>query len=82
MVFVCLKLWDLLEGKKLFKAVESHDAHEYDDQTHLALITALLGDPPRQLTDSGRRTPIFCQPNGTWAARTRLSSAYGANSFS
>jgi hypothetical protein len=64
---ISLKLWDLLEGKKLFKAV---DVDEYDDQTYLSQITALLGPPPRELLTSGRRTFNFCQPDSVYITCT------------
>lgn len=55
-----LKLWDLLEGRKLFDT----GGDEHDDQRHLGLITALLGPPPEQLVNSGRRAPMFYRPDG------------------
>lgn len=60
-------LWDLLEGKKLFEAASPNDPNDpnggYNGQTHLALITALLGPPPADLLDAGRRTPSFYNPD-------------------
>jgi serine/threonine-protein kinase SRPK3 len=49
----------LLEGKRLFEAVDPHSVDEYDDQKHLAYITALLGPPPKDLLDVGDRTSMF-----------------------
>ena len=51
-------MWDLLENKLLFEAVDPLKS-EYDDQTHLAHITSLIGAPPRELLARGRRTSIF-----------------------
>lgn len=31
----------------------------YDDQTHLAYITSLIGTPPKKLLERGRRTSLF-----------------------
>ena len=67
---VPLQLWDLLEGKKLFKVASSRAEHnEYDDQSHLAHITALLGPPPRELLTSGRRTSMFYTSDGMYISR-------------
>ena len=61
-----MKLWDLLEGEKLFGAVNPNKDDEYDDQLHLAHITALLGPPPIELLVRGRRTPMFYQHDGLY----------------
>ena len=73
-----LKLWDLLEGKKLFNAADPSPLSEYDDQTHLAQITALLGPPPGRLLTAGRRTSQFYRPDGTYviSVPTNISNAY------
>ena len=64
---VPLQLWDLLEGKKLFKVANPKvDTYEYDDQSHLAHITALLGPPPRELLTSGRRASMFYKSDGMY----------------
>ncbi|PKY06200.1 kinase-like protein [Aspergillus campestris IBT 28561] len=52
-------LWDVLEGKKLFKDIDPVHVHEYNELNHLARITALLGPPPKELLDKGKRTPCF-----------------------
>lgn len=58
-------LWDLLEGTKLFEyASRDQPTSEYDDQTHLAHITALLGPAPSDLLAAGRRTSKFYTPDG------------------
>ncbi|KAL2049463.1 hypothetical protein ABVK25_010258 [Lepraria finkii] len=56
-------LWDLLENKTLFEAVDPLKS-DYDDQTHLAHITALLGNPPQDFLARGKRTPMFYDPEG------------------
>ena len=74
-----LKLWDLLEGKKLFKVANPKSKDdEYDDQTHLAYISALLGPPPRELLTSGRRASMFYKSDGTYIphAFTNVADAY------
>ena len=63
-----LQLWDLLEGKKLFNAVNRDGTDEHDDQVHLAHITALLGSLPMELT-RGRRSSIFYGADGAHAFR-------------
>ncbi|KIW15666.1 hypothetical protein PV08_05715 [Exophiala spinifera] len=59
-------LWDLLEGRSLIKSnvPKEGQKYEYDDQRHLALITALLGDPPQTLLTHGDRTSLFYNKDG------------------
>ncbi|KAF4450111.1 CMGC/SRPK protein kinase [Fusarium austroafricanum] len=57
-------LWDLLEGKGLFNPTAPGKADEYDDQSHLCQIAALIGPPPQSLLSSGQRTSMFYKPNG------------------
>lgn len=64
--FIPFKLWELLEGKLLFDTNDPNKGNKYDDKTHLAHITALLGPPPRELLDGGRRTSMFYQPDGLY----------------
>lgn len=54
-----LQLWDVLEGRKLFKEVDPVQIEEYDELGHLAHICALLGAPPKDLLDRGARTERF-----------------------
>ncbi|EON64188.1 hypothetical protein W97_03418 [Coniosporium apollinis CBS 100218] len=51
-------LWDLIENKALFEAVDPLKT-KYDDKAHLAHITALLGPPPKELLAKGKRTSLF-----------------------
>lgn len=37
---------------------------EYDEAGHLAHIAALLGSPPKDLLDRGKRTHLFYGPEG------------------
>lgn len=54
-----MKLWDFLEGRTLFEAVDPRVVKEYDDETHLAYITSLLGPAPKDLVGRGKRTSMF-----------------------
>ncbi|KAI4287976.1 MAG: hypothetical protein L6R35_002760 [Caloplaca aegaea] len=56
-------LWDSLENKTLFEAVDPLKS-TYDDRTHLAHITALLGPPPQDFLALGKRTSMFYDPEG------------------
>ncbi|PTU17059.1 hypothetical protein P175DRAFT_0112048 [Aspergillus ochraceoroseus IBT 24754] len=56
-------MWDLLENRSLFAAVDS-PMREYDDQSHLTCIIALLGLPLKDLLSRGRRTPMFYDIDG------------------
>ncbi|KAK2745268.1 hypothetical protein FQN57_003963 [Myotisia sp. PD_48] len=58
-------LWDLLEGHTLFQGVDPLKIDGYDDQKHLAYITSLLGQPPKDLLMKGKRTSMFYDPDGT-----------------
>ena len=58
------QLWDVLEGKKLFKDVDPLEGQDYDELNHLGHISALLGPPPRELLDKGARTNLFYEPDG------------------
>ncbi|KAK2873398.1 hypothetical protein FQN49_002396 [Arthroderma sp. PD_2] len=57
-------LWDFLEGRTLFEAVDPLLDDDYDDEKHLAYITALLGPAPKALLDQGKRTSQFYSPDG------------------
>ncbi|EAU29341.1 predicted protein [Aspergillus terreus NIH2624] len=58
-------LWDFLEGRTLFEAVDPRVVEEYDDETHLAYITSLLGPAPKDLVGRGKRTSMFYTAAGT-----------------
>ncbi|KAK1147188.1 hypothetical protein N8T08_001927 [Aspergillus melleus] len=57
-------LWDLLEGKKLFREVDPLQVQEYNELDHLGHISALLDAPPRELLGKGTRTHLFYEPGG------------------
>ncbi|EEH04793.1 protein kinase [Histoplasma capsulatum G186AR] len=57
-------LWDIIEDRKLFENVYSVATDEYDEAGHLAHIAALLGSPPKDLLDRGKRTHLFYGPEG------------------
>ncbi|EHY60976.1 Serine/threonine-protein kinase SRPK [Exophiala dermatitidis] len=57
-------LWDLIEGSPLFKVDVPERVYEYDDQQHLGMITALLGDSPQSLLKQGDRTSLFYNVEG------------------
>ena len=59
-------MWDLLENKVLFEAVDPLK-FKYDDQTHLAHIASLIGAPPRELLTKGRRTSMFYNDDSEWS---------------
>ncbi|RMD42050.1 hypothetical protein DV735_g3094, partial [Chaetothyriales sp. CBS 134920] len=68
-------LWDLLEGKALFRIGEPEpgQTYEHDEHKHLAYITALLGEGcPQSLLERGDRTPLFYDENG----RFRVPSGF------
>ena len=65
------QLWDLLEPQSLFDRVSPLNG-EYDDETHLAYITALLGPAPEDLLNDGRRTAMFYNSNGEPTSTTTV----------
>ncbi|PMB71389.1 hypothetical protein BM221_001476 [Beauveria bassiana] len=75
------KIWDILEGKQLFYAVDpEHKA--YRRRAHLAEITALLGPPPKHLLTRGRLASKFFSEQadtaellGTYAAGIDLPTS-------
>ncbi|RAL12216.1 kinase-like protein [Aspergillus homomorphus CBS 101889] len=58
-------LWDFLEGRTLFEAADPRAVEDYDDETHLAYITSLLGPAPKGFVDCGKRTSMFFTAAGT-----------------
>ncbi|PFH51083.1 hypothetical protein AMATHDRAFT_75166 [Amanita thiersii Skay4041] len=58
-----LMLYELLEYRIFFRASEPVE-DEYDDQLHLVYITALLGPPPREPLEKGRRTSLCYDSKG------------------
>ncbi|CAG8136698.1 unnamed protein product, partial [Penicillium nalgiovense] len=56
---------DFLEGRTLFKSVDSRTVKDYDDKTHLSYITSLLGPAPKEFVRHGKRTSMFYTAAGT-----------------
>ena len=54
-----MKLWDFLEGRTLFESVDLRIVEDYDDETHIAYITSLLGPAPNDFVCRGKRTSMF-----------------------
>ncbi|GFN16452.1 kinase-like protein [Aspergillus tubingensis] len=51
-----MMLWDVLEGNALFKDIDPLHVGCYNEQNHFAHIIALLGQPPKELLDTGEFT--------------------------
>ncbi|CAI7608261.1 unnamed protein product [Penicillium viridicatum] len=69
-------LWDVLEGKKLFKEVDPLQVQEYDELSHLGHIAALLGPPPKELLNKGTRAELFYKPDGQFKGTTIAPSNF------
>ncbi|EIT75121.1 hypothetical protein AO1008_02001 [Aspergillus oryzae 100-8] len=69
-------LWDLLEGKKLFKDVDPLRDQEYNEPNHLAYITSLLGPPPEDILARGRRSGLFYTADGTLRNEARVPATF------
>ncbi|RFN44531.1 cmgc/srpk protein kinase [Fusarium flagelliforme] len=50
---------------------DTHGAEEYDEQSHLGKITALIGPPPLHLLSEGERTSKFYKPDSTTQNRKK-----------
>jgi serine/threonine protein kinase len=72
-----MKLWDFLEGRTLFESVDPRAVEDYDDETHLAYITSLLGPAPKDFVSSGKRTSVFYTATGK--GDTQLNISYITN---
>ena len=57
-------MWDFLEGRALFEAVDPRVVEDYDDETHLTYITSLLGPAPKDFVGHGKRTSLFYTASG------------------
>ncbi|WPB00079.1 uncharacterized protein RHO25_004698 [Cercospora beticola] len=68
------KLWDLLEGNDLFPVV-ARDTDAYDESSHLAHITALLGPKPDHFP-LGRRTALFYDADGCFKHQPLVPSNF------
>ncbi|GLI73266.1 hypothetical protein PoHVEF18_001481 [Penicillium ochrochloron] len=55
--------WDLFEGRRLFYGVEP-DARGYSTRAHLAEVVALLGPPPLDMLQRGKRSLEFFTEDG------------------
>ncbi|KAK3707586.1 hypothetical protein LTR37_012081 [Vermiconidia calcicola] len=65
-------LWDLLEGRRLFRTAIAASG-EYDEQTHLAHITALLGPLPQEL-NGGRTAAMYFGSEGNLPTRAAFQN--------
>ncbi|KAI9698963.1 MAG: hypothetical protein M1836_003152 [Candelina mexicana] len=62
----CL-IWDLFEGKHMFYGKDPKE-RRYMTRAHLADMIALMGPPPPELLEVGRRTSEFFDKDGVWRA--------------
>ncbi|KAI9806335.1 MAG: hypothetical protein M1825_006450 [Sarcosagium campestre] len=52
-------IWDLIDYASLFYEVDPRHGRRYSERRHLAYITALLGEPPIDFLESGRKTHVY-----------------------
>ncbi|OJJ68258.1 hypothetical protein ASPBRDRAFT_77961 [Aspergillus brasiliensis CBS 101740] len=62
---VGVMIWDLFEGKHMFYG-EDPDGKGYSSRAHLAEVIGLLGHPPLDLLQRGRRSHEFFTEEGRW----------------
>ncbi|KAL4809919.1 kinase-like protein [Aspergillus unguis] len=72
-------LWDFLEGRPLFEAVDPR-VEGYDDATHLAYITSLLGPAQKDFVGRGKRTSKFYTDDGTLKNEDLVPSGFSFES--
>ncbi|GLA41090.1 hypothetical protein AnigIFM63309_008936 [Aspergillus niger] len=58
-------IWDLFEGKHMFYG-EDPDGKGYSTRAHLAEVIGLLGHPPLDLLQRGKRSHEFFTEDGQW----------------
>ncbi|CAI7621859.1 unnamed protein product [Penicillium pancosmium] len=73
-------LWEFLEGRTLFDSVDERDVEKYDDETHLAYITSLLGPAPNDFVQNGKRTSMFYTAAGTLRNQDLIPSDFSFES--
>ncbi|GKZ39641.1 hypothetical protein AbraIFM66950_000802 [Aspergillus brasiliensis] len=62
---VGVMIWDLFQGKHMFYG-EDPDGKGYSTRAHLAEVIGLLGHPPLDLLQQGRRSHEFFTEEGRW----------------
>ncbi|GKZ59520.1 hypothetical protein AnigIFM49718_005402 [Aspergillus niger] len=62
---VGVMIWDLFEGKHMFYG-EDPDGKGYSTRAHLAEVIGLLGHPPLDLLQRGKRSHEFFTEDGRW----------------
>ncbi|KAL9131739.1 MAG: hypothetical protein Q9217_000414 [Psora testacea] len=62
-VYRAPEVWDLFEGKHLFYGKDPKE-RRYMTRTHLAEMIALMGPPPPELLEKGKRTAEFFDEDG------------------
>ncbi|KAJ5130508.1 uncharacterized protein N7515_006547 [Penicillium bovifimosum] len=73
-------LWDFLEGRTLFEAVDPRIIEDYDGETHLAYITSLLGPAPKDFVGQGKRTSMFYTAAGILKREDLVPSSFNFES--
>lgn len=66
------KVWDLLVGKHLFYGNDP-DGKGYSTRAHLAEVMGLLGPPPLDMVQQGKRSDEFFTSDGKYHFLTQCS---------
>ncbi|ROT39615.1 kinase-like protein [Sodiomyces alkalinus F11] len=64
---VGVMIWDLFEGRHLFYG-DDPKKNKYTTRAHLAEVVAMLGPPPLDIVQKGRRSMEFFTEDGKWKA--------------
>ncbi|KAK2877251.1 hypothetical protein FQN49_001307 [Arthroderma sp. PD_2] len=68
---VGVMVWDLFEGKHMFYGNDP-DGKGYSTRAHLAEVMAMLGPPPLDMLESGKRSHEFFDENGNWKSEIEI----------
>ncbi|KAM5359202.1 hypothetical protein ACJZ2D_014664 [Fusarium nematophilum] len=68
---VGVMVWDLFGGKHMFYGNDP-DGKGYSTRAHLAEVIAMLGPPPLDLLQRGKRSKEFFTPEGNWKAEVEI----------
>ncbi|GJP98451.1 unnamed protein product [Aspergillus niger] len=76
---VGVMIWDLFEGKHMFYG-EDPDGKGYSTRAHLAEVIGLLGHPPLDLLQRGKRSHEFFTEDGQWKQDIAIPHTGGVQS--
>ncbi|KAG8408172.1 hypothetical protein J3459_018134 [Metarhizium acridum] len=76
---VGVMIWDLFEGRHLFHGRDP-ESQSYSTRAHLAEVIGVLGPPPLDLLNRGKRSREFFTEDGKWIADVQIPSGLSLES--